>query len=163
MNDQSKQIISDSESVTRFTDREMLKILNSHSLFTIAELLEKLQKSTNPTICREKVDAIFVRSRSNGGYSKSDYFNDLQNAILSKDTNLVTIVSILLKGTSCSVLQPDGTGWQKGNLKLCFEFTPEENKPVPIQKKSVEAHRSPLDEIRQLANELTSEKATGQN
>ncbi len=60
-------------------------------------------------------------------------------------------------------MQPDGRGWQKGKLKICFEFIPEEPESVAMQSKSVETNSSPLDEIRQLANELASATATEQN
>lgn len=56
----------------------------------------------------------------------------------------------LLEGTSCNLLQPDGKGWQKGKLRLCFEFTPGENENL------TRIQVSPLDEIRQLAKEPTS-------
>ena len=71
------------------------------------------------------------------------------------------MANILMDGTNISLLQPDGKGWQKGKLKICFEFTPEEPEPIAIIAKPIETHSSPLDEIRQLSNELAS--ATEQN
>ena len=74
-----------------------------------------------------------------------------------------SVANILIDGTSVSLLQPDGKGWQKGQLKLCFEFIPEEDEPVSTQEKPLETQSSPLDEIRQLANELTSMASIEQN
>ena len=64
---------------------------------------------------------------------------------------------------TCNLLQPDGKGWQKGKLKICFEFTPEEAELVSTQDKPVVTHSSPLDEIRQLSNDLTSMISLEQN
>ena len=64
---------------------------------------------------------------------------------------------------TCNLLQPDGKEWQKGKLKICFEFTPEEAELVSTQDKPVATHSSPLDEIRQLSNDLTSMISIEQN
>ena len=69
----------------------------------------------------------------------------------------------LLNGTECTLLQPDEKGWQKGKLKICFEFIPEENEPIATQKVTLETQASPLDEIRQLSNELASVGSIDQN
>nr|WP_269744608.1 KGK domain-containing protein [Chamaesiphon minutus] len=95
---------------------------------------------------------MFDQSRTRGSYTKDAYYSDLKNAILTNDNNVVTLINMLVDGSMCNLLQPDGKGWQKGKLKLCFEFIPEEPEPVAAQQTSVEAHPSPLDEIRQLAN-----------
>jgi KGK domain len=163
MIDRSKQIIPDSEAVARCLDSDMLAILNSHSTFTIGELLERIKKPINPTFSRDKIDNIFDQSRTRGSYSKDAYYSDLKNAILSNDSTALTIISILLSGTTCNLLEPDGKGWQKGKLKICFEFTPEESEIVPTQSDLVETHFSPLDEIRQLATELASVGSIEQN
>ena len=46
---------------------------------------------------------------------------------------------------------------------MCFEFIPEETEPLATQDKLVESHLSPLDEIRQLSNELVSVGSIEQN
>ncbi len=74
-----------------------------------------------------------------------------------------SVANILIVGTSVSLLQPDGKGWQKGKLKICFEFTPEEPEPIAIHDNPVETHSSPLDEIRQLSNELALVGSIEQN
>jgi uncharacterized protein (DUF4415 family) len=163
MNDRSKQIIPDSQAVVRCLDPEMLELLDSHGTFVLSELLEQIKQPIDPVLSREKINAIFTEARSNGGYSNSNFYNDLQNAILVKDTNVATLATILLDGTLCNLLQTDGKGWQKGNLKICFEFTPEEPEPIAVQENSLEIHSSPLDEIRQLSNQLASAKSTEQN
>ncbi|MCY7369099.1 MAG: hypothetical protein LH474_13215, partial [Chamaesiphon sp.] len=66
-------------------------------------------------------------------------------------------------GLKCNLLQPDGKGWQKGKLKICCEFIPEEPEPIVIQDKPAKTHSSPLDEIRQLSNELASVGLIEQN
>jgi hypothetical protein len=71
--------------------------------------------------------------------------------------------SILMDGTYCNLLQPDGNGWQKGQLKICLEFIPEGCDPIVMEEKPIETHSSPLDEIRQLANELKAMTSIEQN
>jgi KGK domain len=120
MTDRSKQIIPDSQAVARCLDPEMLEILGSHSTFTVSELLEQIKEPIEPVFSREKINAIFTEARSSGGYSHGNFYNDLQTAILVQDKNVATIANILLNGTLCNLLQPDGKGWQKGKLKICF-------------------------------------------
>jgi len=153
MTDRSKQIIPDSQAVAHFVDPEILEILDSHGTFTISELLKKMTKPIDPILARKKIDAVFVKFRSSGEYSKENYLNDVKNALASQDPNSVTIFSALVDGTSCKLLQPDGKGWQKGTLKLYCEFIPEETDSVVTQYKLVETHQSSLDAIRELANE----------
>ena len=84
-------------------------------------------------------------------YDRSIYKNNLK------------INNVLLSGVNCDLLQLDGKGWQKGKLKICFEFIPEEPELVSTQDKPVATHSSPLDEIRQLSNDLTSMISLEQN
>ena len=70
---------------------------------------------------------------------------------------------MLMDGTNVRLLQADGKGWQKGKLKICFEFIPEESEPITTQDKPISTQFSPLDEIRQLANELASVGSIEQN
>jgi KGK domain len=163
MTDQSKQIIPDSNSVIRCLDPEMLKMLNSHGTFVIDEILEKIKEPIDPIFSRDKIYNIFDQSRTRDSYRKDDYYNDLKDAIIKNDTNNSTIINMLMSGTDCTLLQPDGKGWQKGKLKMCFEFIPEEPEPLAIQEIPITAHLSPLDEIRQLSNELASVGSIDQN
>ena len=55
------------------------------------------------------------------------------------------------------------SSYQKSFEPEEYEFTPEEPEPIAIQDNPVEAHSSPLDEIRQLANELASVGSIEQN
>jgi KGK domain len=148
MTDRSKQIIPDSEAVARCLDPELLKFLDAHSTFTISELLEKIKQPITSTVFREKTDAIFVKVRSNSDYSRVDCFNDFKAAILPQGTNQTEIVNLLVDGMPWHLLQPDGKGWQKGKLKICFEFISEETEIVVAQDRSLEDRSSPLDEIR---------------
>jgi hypothetical protein len=163
MLDRTKQVIPDLDAVARCLDSEMLEILDSHGTLIISDLLEKLKQPIDPTLSRHKVNLIFDKSRTIGNYNSGNFFDDLKEAISTKDTNASTIINKLINGTDCNLLQPDGKGWQKGQLKMCFEFIPEENEPVVMQTAPVETHRSPLDEIRQLSNELTSGISIEQN
>ena len=163
MTDRSTKIIPDSQAVARCLDPEIVEILGSHSTFTVSELLEQIKQPIDPVLSKEKIDAIFTEARSNGSYSHGNFYNDLQNAILVEDTDVATLANILLDGTLCNLLQTDGKGWQKGKLKICFEFIPEEPELVSTQDKPVVTHSSPLDEIRQLSNDLTSMISLEQN
>lgn len=142
MENRAKQIIPDLEAVARYLDPEMLEILDSHGTLIISDLLEKLKQPIDPTLSRHKTNLIFDKSRTVGSYNSGNFFDDLKEAIATKDSNAHTIVDKLIDGTTCTLLQPDGKGWQKGKLKICFEFIPEEP----------EDSHSPLDEIRQLSN-----------
>ncbi len=163
MTDRSKQIIPDSQAVARFLDKDTITTLDCHATLTIEELLEKTKNSVLPELSLSKVSAIYAKARSNGGYSDNDCFNDLKNAVNRTDTNKLTIINKLIEGAICNLLQPDGKGWQKGKLKLCFQFIPEETEIIEIQEKRLGTNSSPLDEIRQLANELTSMVSIEQN
>ena len=163
MTDRSKQIIPDLEAVARCLDPEMLEILDSHGTLIVGDLLKKLKQPIDPTLSRHKINLIFDKSRTLGNYNSGNFFNDLKEAILTEDTNISTLANKLINGTDCSLLQPDAKGWQKGKLKMCFEFIPEETEPLATQDKLVESHLSPLDEIRQLSNELVSVGSIEQN
>jgi KGK domain len=158
-----QQIIPDSNSVVRCLDPKMLEILDSHGTFIISEILEKIKEPIDPIFSKEKIYNIFDQSRTRGSYSKDAYYNDLKDAIVKNDTNTSTIINMLMNGTDCTLLQPDGKGWQKGKLKMCFEFIPEEAESLATQEKPVKTHSSPLDEIRQLATELASVGSIDQN
>jgi KGK domain len=154
MTDRSKQIIPDSDAIARCLDREILEILNSHGTFTISELLEKIQKPIDLELSAQELARIFkysVAFRCNENYLFSKI-----NTAFAKKTELKLILNILRSGINCNLLQLDRSGWQKGKLKICFEFIPEEAETIVEQESSAELYQSPLDEIRQLSNELAS-------
>jgi hypothetical protein len=155
MENRAKQIIPDSQAVVRYLDPEMLELLDSHGTFIISEILEKMKSSSDPKISRAEVDYVFDKSRNGGNNHRDDFFRNLTD-ILTKDTDIYGLLNILINGTICNLLQHDGKGWQKGKLKICFEFIPEEQEPITPQNQPEENHHSPLDEIRQLSNELIS-------
>lgn len=156
MIDRSKQIIPDSQSVARCLG----------ATFLISDLLEKFKMPVD----NQKTFVAQLRTLhlelKHSGYSREYYlgkietFLDKNTVIENKDE---TFRDVFEDGTDCSLLQPDTKGWQKGKLKICFEFIPEETEPVTTHEKSVETHPSPLDEIRQLSSELATAKATEQN
>jgi hypothetical protein len=166
MTDRSKQIIPDSQAVARCLDPEMLEILDSHGTFLLSELLEMLKGSSVDEIdfierstFVEKLTSVIITTTQQGHsqqYLMNKISTFIKGSILDLNQENSRITNSLLSGIDCNLLQPDGKGWQKGKLKICFEFTPEEIEPVPNQEKPVESNLSPLDEIRQLSNELTS-------
>ncbi|WP_310424455.1 KGK domain-containing protein [Chamaesiphon sp. VAR_48_metabat_135_sub] len=173
MIDRSKQIIPDSDAVARCLDPEVLEILDLHGTFVLSELLEMLKGSSAD--CIDTIDqAAFIEKLTSmiagiiqQGYSR-EYLVDkvskfVKGSALDAQRDNQKINNSLLSGISCNLLQPDGKGWQKGKLKMCFEFIPEEPEAVAKQEKPVMTHLSSLDQIRQLSNELASAKATEQN
>jgi KGK domain len=200
MNNQSQHIIPDSQSVARCLDSETLEALDSHSTFTIEELLKKINKPlesllehflstdklkffihqikhvanygppdfhkdindvirlSGKSISSEQVSHLFIKIRTDKNYAPSNLFEDI-NSIFFPSSDKPSILNIFINGTSISLLSPDGKGWQKGKLKICFEFSPEKNEPVANQDNSAETTQSQLDEIRQLANSLPIEQS----
>ena len=156
MNDRVKQIIPNLQAVAHCLDPEMLEILDSHGTLIISDLLKKLNQPSDPTFSRHKANLIFDKYKTVSNYSSGNFFHDLKAAIVTQDTNTSTIINKLIDGTICNLLQPDGKGWQKGKLKICFEFIPEEPDSLSTQNQPEEDRHSPLDEIRQLSNELIS-------
>jgi hypothetical protein len=144
MNDKNKQLVPDPDSVVRCLDPEMITALKSHITFTTAELLEEITKPVH-IISKKKLELIYDSARHSGGLSVEKLYNSMSEA-LTNETAI--IMNMLIEGKTFSVLQPNGKGWQKGKLKLCFEFTPEETEPVEDESNSIEAKHSPLDEIR---------------
>jgi KGK domain len=195
MTDRSKQIIPDPQSVIRYLDPKIVKIMNSHSVFTVDEIFRKIDPSLNRLLCNEQLNLIFKEAQP-GNCSITNLVRDINEAInplvitlsteqsdvfyekmrtdprygspdfiktIFFESTATSVVSLLIDGTDVLLLQPDAKGWQKGTLKICFEFTPEGEDPVVNEEKSVEPNLSPLDEIRQLANELTAMTAIEQN
>jgi KGK domain len=169
MTDRSKQIIPDSEAVARFIDREMLELLDSHGTFMISELLEMIKgSSVDRTSFRDELRDM-IEKIPQRGHSTEYLFNKVVSFIQTgevsenKHASSEIIKISLLDGMNCNLLQPDGKGWQKGKLKICFEFIPEENESIVVQETLLKKHQSPLDEIRQLSNELASVGSIEQN
>jgi hypothetical protein len=146
-----------------------LKVLDSHSTFTINELLKAIKVSgVDRTLFRDELrDLITIMQKENHNvpslFSKLITFIDGDKINESRYASYEILRKALLNGTECNLPQPDEKGWQKGKLKICFEFIPEEDEPIETKGKSVETNSSPLDEIRQLSNELASAKSLEQN
>ena len=155
MIDRSKQIIPDAQSVVRCFNET----------FLINDLLEKFKTPVdNQKILVTELRTLHLELK-HSAYSREYYMNKIE-IFLDKSTIAEnkdeSFWDVFDDGLKCNLLQPDGKGWQKGKLKICFEFTPEEPEPAATQEK-VETHSSPLDEIRQLSNELASVGSIEQN
>lgn len=183
MNNQKTQIIADSQAVVPCLDANITRILGSHSTFTIDELLEKINETSNSAIPLKKISSIFHKVLNVGNYGSPDLLKEI-NDILPEMTNHIskeksqsifakirtnrdydyqdllielngeTAINCFTNGAVVSLLQPDGNGWQKGTLKICFELILEEDEPVATAENSIKTQCSSLDEIRQLANSL---------
>jgi hypothetical protein len=169
MIDRSKQIIPDSQAVISCFDPEILKVLDSHGTFTINELLKTIKMSgVDRTSFRDELKNLITALQKETHnvpalLSKLTTFADGDKINESRYTSYEILRKALFNGTECTLLQPDEKGWQKGKIKISFEFIPEEDEPIAAKEKSLETHSSPLDEIRQLSNELASATATEQN
>ena len=169
MTDRSKQIIPDSQAVVSCFDPEILTVLDSHGTFTINELVKTIKMSgiDRTSFRNELKDLLSILHKEGNNVpsllSKLTAFVDGDEINESRYTSYEILRKALLNGTECTLLQPEGKGWQKGKLKICFEFIPEEDKPAATQEKLAETHSSPLDEIRQLSNELASGGSINQN
>jgi KGK domain len=195
MIDRANKIIPDSQSVVRYLDPKIVKIMNSHSVFTIDEIFKKIDPSLNRLLSNEQLDLIFEKAKP-GDCSFANLVSDINEAIsplvispsieqsnifyekmrtdarygtpdfiktIFFESTITSVASVLINGTDILLLQPDGQGWQKGTLKICFEFTPENSDPVTIKDKLTETNSSPLDEIRQLSNQIASVGSIEQN
>jgi KGK domain len=100
---------------------------------------------------------IFRKIRNDDDYTPLNFFKDIAT-IASPKTETKSILDIFLSGANVSLLSLNGQGWQKGKLKICFEFIPEENELITMKEDVLETTRSPLDEIRQLANSLSNDQ-----
>jgi KGK domain len=195
MTDRPNQIIPNPQSVVRYLDPKIVKIMDSHSVFTIDEIFKKIDPSLNRLLSNKQSDLIFKQAQP-GNCNLAKLVKDINEAISPLSITLSTeqsdifyekmrtdprygspdfiktiffesvvtsVISILIDGTDILLLQPDAKGWQKGSLKICFEFTPEGGDSIINEEKSIEPNLSPLDEIRQLANELTAMTSIEQN
>jgi KGK domain len=176
MIDQSKQVIPDADDIVCLLDEAMIEFLNSHDTYKAKSLFQALWKlnrcnnsnSSTVEILEEVLEKVY-HNQSNINNStlakKIETFvkENKGMGIIPNTTKPFMIKPFFTEGVNCNLLQPDGKGWQKGRLKMCFEFIPDEPAPVVIKSKIVDTNSSPLDEIRQLSNELASATATEQN
>ncbi len=173
MTDRSEPISPDADAIILLLDEAITESLNSHDTYKVKSLFHQLWK-LNHTSGYDNHREIKILEE----VLKKVYSNQIENSELAQQidkfvrenkdetSNIIdpsTIEPFFAEGANCSLLQPDGKGWQKGKLKICFEFVPEENESVVTQSDSVEPHLSPLDEIRQLSNELASVGSSEQN
>jgi KGK domain len=183
MNNQTTSIIAGSQAVVRCLNEKTIKALGSHSTFTIEELLEKINEASNSVMSLGKVNSIFHKVLNVGNYGFPDLLKEV-NDIFScgrkylstekaqtifseirtnseyshmdflKEFSGEATMNYFIEGVTVSLLEPDGKGWQKGRLKICFEFIPEKDKSVNTEETSATTQDSSLDEIRQLSNSL---------
>jgi KGK domain len=169
MTDLHTQIIPNSQAVVSFFDSEILELLDSHGTFTINELLKIIKISgIDRTSFRDELRNLIISMQKESHnvpalLSKLTTFVDGDKINESRYTSYEILRKMLFDSTECTLLQADEKGWQKGKLKICFEFILEEDEPIATKEKPVESHSSPLDEIRQLSNELTSMVSIEQN
>jgi KGK domain len=147
MNNQNKQIIPDLQAVAHCSD----------GTFLISDLLENLKPPLDDQESFiNQLKTLHLELKA-GGYSR-DHYRDKIEAFIKNNTIIenkeIAIIELFEDGIDCNLLQPDGKGWQKGKLTMCFQFTPEESESILTKEKSTEINHSPLDEIRQLANSL---------
>jgi KGK domain len=183
MNNQTTKIIVDSQAVIRCLDTSMTKLLGSHTTFTIDELIEKINGKTASVVSLETINDILQQVRVSSNYGIPSFQQEI-NDLLTREEDMLslqeaqlifskirknrqyssvdfleeliekTAMDSFISGVTVSLLQPGLKGWQKGKLKICFEFAPEEDEPIAMKGNVVETTQSPLDEIRQLANNL---------
>ena len=171
MIDRSKSIIPDVDAIVCLLDETIAESLNSHDTYKVKSLFSQLWKlnhseNSSTELLEEILEKIYNAQSHVSSIviaNKIQAFIKENKSLKSSNTGQFNIKPFIAEGINCNLLQSDGKGWQKGKLKICFSFTPEENEPAPIQKEPIETHSSPLDEIRQLANELASVGSIEQN
>jgi hypothetical protein len=111
--------------------------------------------SSGKLISEGKTATVFREIRTNANYFPKDLCADINGNALSEKHMQASLINILVEGANILLLSPEGKGWQKGKLKICFEFIPEETVPKTVsnQTGSIESTQSPLDEIRNLTIE----------
>jgi KGK domain len=176
MNNQTTKIIADSQAVVRCLDAGTKRFLGPHATFTIDELLEEINRTSNSVMSLEKISSIFYQVLNVGNYGSPDLlkeinenFPDKTKAISKEKSQLIfskirtdseyshidflkefsgeTAMNSFVSGVTVLLLQPDGKGWQKGRLKICFEFAPEEDELVVIKEDLMTTQNSSVDEI----------------
>ena len=165
-------------SINSSTDSSLEKILSTEKINIIfknvhpgncdfSRITDDINEAIKPlvlSLSTEQLNLLYEKIRIDRRYGSSDFIKTIFLETTVKSIQSVkSVANILMDGTSISLLQPDGKGWQKGKLKMCFEFIPEEPEPPAMQESLITAHLSPLDEIRQLATELASVGSIEQN
>ncbi len=173
MIDRSKPISPDADAIILLLDETITESLNSHDTYKVKSLFHQLWKLNHTSsydnhreikILEEVIEKVYAHGIQNSEIAQQiDKFVRENKNKTSNTTDPSTIEPFFAEGANCNLLQPDGKGWQKGKIKICFEFIPEENESVETQSDSVETHCSPLDKIRQLSNELASVGSIEQN
>ncbi len=130
----------------------------------ITDDINEAIKPLSLSLSTEQLNLLHEKIRIDRRYGSSDFIKTifLETTVRSIQS-VKSVANILMNGTSISLLQPDSKGWQKGKLKMCFEFIPEEPESPTTPEKTIMTHLSSLDEIRQLSNELASVGSIEQN
>jgi KGK domain len=144
---QIKQIIPDPQDVAHCPD----------GTFLIGDLLEILKTPVSEhKSFTEQLEVLHSELKA-GGFSRDHYREKIEDFIENTDvveSKRETIMKSAENGINCSLLQPNSKGWQKGKLKICLEFIPDDEPEIPVaQEDRAELAQSPLDEIRQLTIE----------
>ncbi len=132
-----------------------------------SKITEDINEAIKPLVLSPSIDQLnlmYEKIRIDRRYGSSDFIKTIfLEATVKSVQSVKSVANILMDGTSISLLQPDGKGWKKGQLKMCFAFIPEEPESLATQEKPAKTHSSLLDEIRQLSNELASIGSIEQN
>ena len=137
MTDRSKQIIPDLAAVARCLDET----------FLISDLLAKFKMpADNQKIFINDLRELHLELKQSG-YSREHYLDKieafLRKNIIVGDKNEKNR-SMFEDDIICNLLEPNGKGWQKGKLKLCFEFIPEEDETIIFQEPPLKRQISSL-------------------
>jgi KGK domain len=162
MTDQSKPIIPDSQSVARLSDQEIIDTLNSNGTFVFEDFIEAISDFDTSMITGDieyEINRIFC-NEENGEYLRGKLESFIKTEVIekSKIPSLSIIVKALFNGVNCDLLEPNGQGWQKGKIKILFEFMPEENEnqtsqPI-VSSEQTQFMESSLDGIRKTMSEV---------
>jgi hypothetical protein len=166
MNYQSSQLIPDADTIICLSDESIIRYLNSHDTYKAKSLLNQLYKFNYSeraalVLLEEVLEKVYQNpSHINNSplAQKIQEFVQQNKGANFNEADQLSMQSFLSEGVKCNLLQPDGKGWQKGMLRVCFEFTLEENEPIAVKEDLVETECSSLDEIRQLVNSLPIEQ-----
>lgn len=151
-------------SLDKLLSKEKLNIIFDKinpSNFDLSKITRDINEAIKPlvlSLSKNQIEIMYEKIRIDPRYGSKDFIKTI-----FLETTVKSVASILVDGTSISLLQPGSKGWQKGKLKLCFEFVPEEPEFLTTATDLIETKLSPLDEIRQLSNELTSMVSIEQN
>jgi KGK domain len=157
-------------SLEKLLSQEKLNIIfatASPSYCDFSKITKDINEAIKPlvfSLSTDQLNLIHEKIRIDRRYGSSNFIKTIfLETTVGSVKSVKSVANILIDGTNVSLLQPDGKGWQKGKLKLCFEFIPEEPETTATQEKPTETNPSPLDAIRQLSNELASITSIEQN